>query len=115
MTRALFLFLILAASASADAIMKVRARDDNRRKYEFQFTLTRKEENRLDFKLKEIVRDYEIRTRKQVAERRGYAEEIYGEKNYELIRLELFEWLIYEDRFQRILHTNTTVTDVDDF
>jgi hypothetical protein len=114
----IFLLLMLgifSSQISAAVKMKARLEDDRGKDYDFIFTLTRKEENRLDFKLEKILKSYEIKARKEIAEQKGYVEEVYGEENYKLIQTSNFEYVVYDDRFDRILHTNVRIDDVDDF
>jgi hypothetical protein len=99
----------------AETLIKVKATDEQRRKYDFIYTLTKKEANRLDVQFEEILNQYRLRTRKDIAVKRGYAEEVYGEDNFKYIELGDFYYMIYEDRFNRILYKNVNSTSIDDF
>jgi len=107
--------MFLAGSAYADTLIKIKATDEQKRKYDFVYTLTKKEANRLDMQFEEILNQYRIKTRKDIATRRGYAEEVYGEDNFKYIELGDFYYMIYEDRFNRILYKNVNSTSIDDF
>lgn len=95
--------------------MKVKARDGNSRRYDYQFTLSSKEAKRLDIALEEVILNYQVQTRKRIAERLGYATEVYGEDNHNMVELSQFHYVIYDQRFQRILYKNVSVDSVDDF
>lgn len=114
----LCLLLLLAFQFSSIAAVKgrFRAYDENRRKHEFEFTLTRKEENRLESKFKKILENFRIQVQKKIAEKKGYAEEIYGKDNHKLIELSRFDYVFYsDDFFKSIVKSNRDIRRLEDF
>jgi hypothetical protein len=100
---------------NATAIMRARGVDERNRKFEYEYTLTKKEERRLDSRLDKVLKAYRIKVQKAIAEEQGYAEEVYGKDNYKMIRLKAFQYVIFDERYQKILHKNVKIDDIDDF
>ncbi|PCJ20395.1 MAG: hypothetical protein COB02_05010 [Candidatus Cloacimonadota bacterium] len=111
------IFLVCISFSFAKVKIKIKAEDSNGRDYEYLYTLTRKQENRLETRFKKIISGFDQKTRKEIAEVKGYAEEIYGKDNWQMIQLKSFLYIIYDDRFNRIMHKHKDVRayDVDDF
>ena len=116
--RILCLTLLLAfpISTLADVKGRFRAYDESRRKHEFEFTLTRKQENRLESKFKKALESFRIQVQKKIAEKKGYAEEIYGEDNHKLIELRRFDYVFYsDDFFKSIVKSSKDIRRLEDF
>jgi hypothetical protein len=109
------MFFLFLFPLSAAAKVKIRAWDERDREYFYIFTLDRKEERRLDARFSEVLEAYRIKTRKEIAEERGYVEEVYGAENYNMISLSRLDYMFFDDRFNRILFKNVDVNSVDDF
>ncbi|MCJ8347223.1 hypothetical protein MJH12_16905 [bacterium] len=97
--------------------IKIKAEDGNGRDYEYLYTLSRKQENRLDSRFKKVLTSFDQKVRKEIAEVKGYAEEIYGKDNWQMIELKSFLYIIYDDRMNRIMfkHKDVRAYDIDDF
>lgn len=115
LVRFFLIFFLFSSSLSAAVKVKIRAWDERKRDYFYIFTLSRKEENRLDARFTEILEDYTVKTRKEIAEERGYIAEIYGDDNYNMVSLSQLDYLFFDDRFNRILFKNVDINSVDDF
>jgi hypothetical protein len=115
--RYFLIFLVCTSLSFAKVKIKIKAEDSNGRDHEYLYTLTHKQENRLDTRFKKVLTGFDQKVRKEVAEVRGYAEEIYGKDNWQMVQLNSFLYIIYDDRFNRIMfkHKDVRAYDVDDF
>lgn len=111
----IFSFFFFLQPTFSKVRIRIKAYDDSRRDYEYLFTLTKKEVNRLEGRLEKVLKAYKKKSRQEMAKDQGYAEEIYGKDFYEQVNLSKFLYMIYDDRFNRILYKNTRETRVDDF
>jgi hypothetical protein len=44
-----------------------------------------------------VLEAYRIKTRKEIAEERGYVEEVYGAENYNMISLSRLDYMFFDD------------------
>jgi hypothetical protein len=103
------------ACSYAKAKIKIKVLDERNREHEFLYTLKKKEENRLGARTKKVIKTYKKKVLKELAEKNGYAEEIYGKDNYKLVKINEFQYAIFDVRFKKILYSNVKIDSMDDF